>query len=119
MTIYLEKIFRIWIFCNLYQRENCSLSQIANEFNYEGKGRNGKIRDMWLGVIGIPERKIEIISKITGISQEEILMNQINKNESEILSDWRSFTEILKNKQMDLSKFKNLINEERFRKLLK
>ena len=112
MGIYLNKNFRVWIFCNMYKKSNSSLSDIARQFDYRGNGKNGKIRDMWLGIIGIPEKKMDIISQITKILKKEILSNQIKKEESEIVSDWMNFVLIFeKIKNPNYKIFKKILEK--------
>jgi len=95
--MYLELNFRISLFCKAYESSNESLSELAKEMGYVGKGKNGKVRDMWLGLNSIPESKLNVLSQITGISEKDILNNRIRKEKNKKIDDWFQTLKIYQN----------------------
>ena len=77
MPLYLEYSFRNWFFCKLYFNSNESLNDIARNLGYSGKGKHGSIRNMWIGKISIPRKKIGQFCDLANISIEEVLNHEI------------------------------------------
>lgn len=88
MTVFLEQSYRTWLFCRLYIESGESLGEMARLLGYAGKGRNGTIRQMWLGRLGIPEAKLDKICNIVTISKTDVLNHAIDKKQSELIKDW-------------------------------
>ncbi len=86
--IYLEREFRNILFCRAYKNSGRSLAGIGSEIGYSAKGRNGIIRDMWLGTVGIPSAKIGSISRLAGFPLEEVLSHVVSKDKSLELKSW-------------------------------
>ena len=86
--IYLERDFRNILFCRAYENSGRSLAGIGSEIGYSAKGRNGLIRDMWLGTLGIPSAKISGISRLAGVPLEEVLSHMVSKNKNLEIKSW-------------------------------
>ena len=64
MTVYLQPHYRSWLFCRAYVNTGEGLVGLAGRLGYKGQGRNGIVRDMWIGKLGIPDHKFSIYAKV-------------------------------------------------------
>lgn len=86
-SMYLEKEFRNILFCKAYLNTG-SLGQMALELGNSGKGRNGPMRLMWLGINKIPGSKIERLAKLARIPVTEVLSHEVPKEQNQLIDDW-------------------------------
>lgn len=86
--MFLEPSYRDWFFCKIYENSGESLGGLARQLGYVGKGRNGPMRNMWIGKIGIPDHKIDDFCKLAGISKSDMLKHAISKENSKQSDDW-------------------------------
>ena len=108
MSLYLEYAFRNWFFCKLYFNSNESLNDIARNLGYSGKGRHGQIRNMWIGKISIPSKKLGQFCDLANISMEEVLKHKILQNDVKKTKDWNDIVFLFKNsKNPSLETFLN------------
>jgi len=88
-TIYLEKEFRNMLFCKAYKKAGESLAAIGRDIGYPARdGLNGTIRDMWLGVTGIPRHRIERLAKYVGVPLNSIKTHLVSREENTPIDDW-------------------------------
>ena len=93
-AIYLEKDFRNILFSRAYKNAGCSLGAMAFEIGYRGRGRNGTVRDMWLGKVSVSTPKIERIAKLAGFSLDDILIHKVAREENVQIENWtEAFTQ--------------------------
>lgn len=88
MTIYLKNSYRLWLFCRAYINAGESLKGIASVLSYSGKGRNGFVRDMWIGKFGIPDTKIEKLCELANVKKSDLIRNIIQKEKASSINDW-------------------------------
>lgn len=87
-SVYLELAYRNWLFLQAYQRAG-SLSEIANQFHYVASaGKNGAIRDMWIGRKGIPFHHLSELASLAGVSFGDLEEHRIEKHANIEQSDW-------------------------------
>jgi len=87
-AIYLGKKFRNRLFSLAYLNSGKSLGAMALALGYSGKGRNGYVRNMWLGTVAISSPKIAKIAELAGISLSEVLSHRIDKQHNVEIEDW-------------------------------
>lgn len=86
--IYLEKDFRNILFSKAYENAGGSLGAMARELGYQGAGRNGVVRNMWLGTITVSAPKIERLAKLARIPLSKILSHEVTKEQNLVIRDW-------------------------------
>jgi hypothetical protein len=86
--IFLESEFRNLLFCKAYENSGRSLSSLGSQIGYIARGRNGLIRDMWLGTLGIPSIRINGISKLARLNPNEVLSHQISRDKNLEIKSW-------------------------------
>src|SRR5436853_7535365 len=88
MPVYLEKDFREMLFSKCYHL--CGgLAEIGKGMGYEKKpGLNGPIRNMWLGVVAVPGKRVEALATLVSISSQEILAHRVSKEQNLVSEDW-------------------------------
>lgn len=96
-AIYLERDYRNLLFSKAYENAGESLCEIAWQVGYQGRGRNGTIRDMWLGKMGVSPQKLERIAELAKIPIEEVLNHKVSKEQNLEIEDWRRAFEFCKN----------------------
>lgn len=85
--IFLRLEIRNKLFTRAYVASG-SLRGIAHTLGHRGKGRNGMIRDMWLGRRPIPEKHLQTLASLAGIDLEVIRASIVNKQENQEQRDW-------------------------------
>ena len=88
MTAFLECKYRMLFFSKMYVNSGESLGNMAKLLNYTGKGRNGPVREMWVGRKGIPDQKFDLCCKL---AQEPIVKARsfiVPKSENKLVDDW-------------------------------
>ena len=73
-----------------------SLGNMALNLRYKGKGRNGFVRNMWLGKVGIPEHKLELICKIAKVKKSQMKNHFVEKDKSSTIDDWVPVIQLFK-----------------------
>ena len=86
--LYLTKELRNRLFSRAYTASGCSLRKIADSLGFVGEGRNGPIRDMWLGRRSISRKHIETLANLAKIDLTEIIANTVAKQDNEEQEDW-------------------------------
>src|SRR5437899_8106811 len=85
VSAYLKKDVRNLLFCKAYKQTG-SLRGIAAEMGYISKpGVNGGVREMWKGTKGIPFKRLQALTKLARVTDEEVESNLIPKTESQLL----------------------------------
>lgn len=88
-SIYLDKEFRNKLFSKAYKNCGESLSSLAVEMGYaRARGRNGYVRDMWMGKVPVSRPKLQRLAELAGMTLEEVLKHRVTKQENEEISDW-------------------------------
>ena len=86
--IYLEPVYRNWVFLRAYKNAG-SLSGIANHFHYiASAGKNGAIRDMWIGKKGIPSHHITELCNLAEVAVEGLEEHRVERSANVEQSDW-------------------------------
>lgn|SRR5438552_379360 len=90
MPVYLEREFREMLFAKCYH--DCgSLGEMGKRMGYPRRpGINGTVRDMWLGTVAIPGKRIETLATLAATSSTEILSHRVRKEQNIASKDWRS-----------------------------
>ena len=99
--IYLEKKFRNRLFGQAYKNSGESLSGLALAVGYYGKGRNGYVRNMWLGKVPVSSRKIDRIARLAGIPVQEVFEHRVDKKHNLEIDDWLKAFRCFNNQQTD------------------
>ncbi len=105
MPVYLEREFREMLFAKCYH--DCgSLGEMGKRMGYSRRpGINGTVRDMWLGTVAIPGKRIEALATLASTSSTEIFAHKVPKEQNVASEDWRSsyerFLRILEETQSD------------------
>jgi hypothetical protein len=86
--LYLEREFRNRLFSKAYKNCGESLGSLATALGYNGGGRNGYVRNMWIGKVAISGPKLHRIARLAGISLSEVLSHRIDKQHNLELEDW-------------------------------
>lgn len=90
MPVYLDKEYREWLFSICYHACG-SLGEIGRGMGYQGRpGINGPVRDMWLGSVAIPGKRIAALAALVPVSVEEVLAHSVPKERNELTEDWRA-----------------------------
>lgn len=90
--IYLEKEFRNRLFSQAYRNTGESLGGLASALGYHGKGRNGYVRNMWLGKQPVSSHKINKIAELADIPLSQVFRHRVDRQDNETIEDWtRSF----------------------------
>jgi hypothetical protein len=88
-AIYLDKEFRNILFSKAYKNCGESLGSLAVEMGYARvKGRNGYVRDMWIGKVPVSRPKLQRLAELAGMTLEEILEHRVTKQQNEEIRDW-------------------------------
>ena len=87
---YLEKKFRNRLFSQAYRNIGESLGALALAVGYHGKGRNGYVRNMWLGKVPVSSRKIQKIARLAGIPLSEVFEHRVDKQHNLEIKNWVS-----------------------------
>jgi len=95
---YLEKDFRMMLFSKAYKNAGESLGNMALLIGYFGAGRNGHVRNMWLGRTHVYSTKIWKIAKLANISEAEVKKHMIEEQNNIEVYDWNTEYEKIKNK---------------------
>lgn len=87
-SMFIEFEFRNWVFVRAYIRAG-SLAEIANHFHYAASGgKNGAIRDMWLGKKGVPAFHTAELAGLAEISLDELEKHRVQKPGRAQQLDW-------------------------------
>jgi hypothetical protein len=87
-SIYLEPVYRNWVFLRAYTNIG-SLSGIASHFHYiASAGKNGAIRDMWIGKKGIPAYHITELCNLAEVTVEGLEQHRVERSANVEQSDW-------------------------------
>lgn len=90
-AIYLDKEFRNKLFSKAYKNCGESLGSLAVEMGYaRARGRNGYVRDMWMGKVPVSRPKLQRLAELAGVTLEEVLEHRVTKQENEEIRDWTS-----------------------------
>ena len=87
-AIYLEKEFRNRLFSLAYRNSGESLGSMALKLGYSGSGRNGYVRNMWQGTVGVSSRKIGRIAELAGFNLSEVLSHRTDKQHNVEIKNW-------------------------------
>lgn len=94
--LYLESDFRNELFSHAYVKSGGSLNALAKALGYSGRGRNGYVRNMWLGKLPVSKKKVHKIAELGGVKLSEVLSHVVEKEQNSELSDWmKSFKELV------------------------
>ena len=106
---YLEWKFRNWLFIRAYVKAG-SLAGIANHFHYVAtRGKNGAIRDMWLGKKAIPAAHVAEIAELADIEINELMMHLVPKSANLQQLDWLGL--MAQSKRLSQSSFSRFSRE--------
>jgi hypothetical protein len=95
--IFLDVSFRNWVFGRAYS-EAGSLTEIARIFGYIAKsGRNGGVRDMWLGKKPIPYQHLMKLAHLAGVDFVELEAHIIKEGSNSVQNDWLPAMRLLQN----------------------
>ena len=72
----------------MYLNSGESLANMAKLLNYTGKGRNGPVREMWVGKRGIPEKKFDLFCKLAKESIAKTRSFEVSTSKNELVDDW-------------------------------
>lgn len=97
--IYLERDFRNILFSKAYDNAGGSLGSMASELGYNGKGRNGYVRNMWYGTTSISAPKFERLAKLARIPLPEVYSHIIDKEQNVLIKSWEESYQQYKNQQ--------------------
>jgi len=95
LGVYLKKDLRNVLFARAYTHAGGSLRRIADNLGHIGKGRNGGVRDMWLGRRPIPEAHLEKLARLAGIDMQTVRSGIVNKQANQEQKDWWQFRDSL------------------------
>lgn len=87
-SIYLEHDYRNKLFSRAYENAGGSLGAMASELGYHGSGRNGIVRNMWLGTVSVSTPKIDRIAKLAGLSLNDVLTHRVTKEKNVQIRNW-------------------------------
>lgn len=88
--IYLEKRFRNRLFSQAYKNAGESLRALALTVGYHGKGRNGYVRNMWLGKVPVSSYKIHKIARLAGIPLSKVFEHRVDKQQNLEIRNWET-----------------------------